>query len=150
MSGGTMRSPPDMIAGLRALGSHIKRMDSGSGDAALICDAANYIEGATESLREHMAELRKAREEIAALETALANSEKARTNAEKEAQWVGAQQDEVESFARSMGFFDARDRAVSILMRKANAGADEDMTPIEEAIREQLIYAAREIRELKP
>ncbi len=150
MSGGTMRSLPDMIAGLRALGSHIKRMDSGSGDAALICDAVNYIEGATESLREHMAELRKAREEVAALETAITNSEKARTSAEAEAQWVGSQQDEIASFERAMGFFDGRDRAVAILMRKAHASEDDDLTPIEEAIREQLIYAAREIRELKP
>ncbi len=129
MSNLSMRSLPDMIAGLRALGSHIKRMDSGSGDAALIHDAVNYIEGATDSLREHMAELLKAREQTA---------------------MVRKQAEETDRLSHDLGFMRGRDRAVAILMRKAHASEDDDLTPIEEAIREQLIYAAREIRELKP
>ncbi len=118
MRGGTMRSLPDMVAGLRALASHIAMLDSGSGDAALLRDAANYIEGATDSLREHMAALR-----AAAFDR---------------------------QYVRNLGFLEARDRAVAILMRKSHASEDDDLTPIEEAIREQLIYAAREIRDFKP
>ncbi len=113
-----MRSLPDMIAGLRALCAHIASMDSGSDDASLLRDAANYIEGATDSLREHMAALRTATFD--------------------------------RQYVRNLGFLDARDRAVAILMRKSHASEDDDLTPIEEAIREQMIYAAREIRELKP
>jgi hypothetical protein len=45
-----MRPIPEMITGLRALaGLEVLRHH-----AALLNDAANYIEGATESLREHM------------------------------------------------------------------------------------------------
>lgn len=59
--GGTMRPLPSMVADLRGLAKHIYAMDSGSGEAALLRDAANYIEGATDSLREHMDLLRAAR-----------------------------------------------------------------------------------------
>ena len=46
----TMRTIPEMIDGLRALaGLEVLRHH-----AALLNDAANYIEGATGSLREHM------------------------------------------------------------------------------------------------
>jgi len=46
----TMRSIPDMVTGLRALaGLEVLRHH-----AALLNDSANYIEGATGSLREHM------------------------------------------------------------------------------------------------
>ena len=47
----TMRSIPDMITGLRALANSPEALIS---HAALLDDAANYIEGATSSLREHM------------------------------------------------------------------------------------------------
>lgn len=150
MSGGTMRGLPDMVAELRALAEHIARMDSGSGDAALLRDAANYVEGATDSLREHMMELRNAQEEIASLLTAEANHAAARASAEAEARWVGQQTADAADYEHAMGFYDGRDRAVAILMRKAHASEDDDLTPIEEAIREQMIYAAREIRELQP
>lgn len=59
-----MRSIPSMIADLRGLAKHIHGMDSGSGDAALLHDAANYIEGATGSLREHMALARTMRDAL--------------------------------------------------------------------------------------
>lgn len=47
----TMRSIPDMVTGLRALANSPEALIS---HAALLDDAANYIEGATSSLREHM------------------------------------------------------------------------------------------------
>jgi hypothetical protein len=46
-----MRSIPDMITGLRALANSPEALIS---HAALLDDAANYIEGASSSLREHM------------------------------------------------------------------------------------------------
>lgn len=128
-AGGIMRPLPSMVADLRGLAKHIHTMDSGSGDAALLRDAANYIEGATDSLREHMALLRTAREETAAVRKMAAS---------------------VENLARKLGFYEGRDRAVAICLRKAQASEEDDLTPIEEAIREQLIFASREIRELQP
>ena len=47
----TMRTIPEMITGLRALANSSEALIS---HAALLDDAANYIEGATSSLREHM------------------------------------------------------------------------------------------------
>jgi hypothetical protein len=47
----TMRTIPDMITDLRALANSPEALIS---HAALLDDAANYIEGATSSLREHM------------------------------------------------------------------------------------------------
>jgi hypothetical protein len=46
-----MRPIPEMIAGLRALANHPETLIS---DAFFADDAANYIEGASSSLREHM------------------------------------------------------------------------------------------------
>jgi hypothetical protein len=46
-----MRTIPEMIDGLRALANHPEALIS---DALFANDAANYIEGATDSLREHM------------------------------------------------------------------------------------------------
>jgi hypothetical protein len=43
-----------MIDGLRALSDHLRGLDSASPEGALLNDAANYIEGASSSLREHM------------------------------------------------------------------------------------------------
>ena len=60
----TMRSIPDMITGLRALANSPEALIS---HAALLDDAANYIEGATSSLREHMkmlAEMRARLEQV--------------------------------------------------------------------------------------
>lgn len=154
MIGGKMRSVPEIVAGLAALADHIASMDSGSDDAALLRDAANYINGATDSLREHMDELRKAREECADRIDFLNRLGRVTEELSLPFDATGSRIVEAiraySDFERSMGFFDGRDRAVAILMRKAHAGEDDDLTPIEEAIREQLIYAAREIRELKP
>jgi hypothetical protein len=49
-----MRTLPAMIDGLRALSDHLRGLDTASPEGALLADAANYIEGATDSLREHM------------------------------------------------------------------------------------------------
>ena len=57
----TMRSIPDMITGLRALANSPEALIS---HAALLDDAANYIEGATSSLREHMQMLQAMRERL--------------------------------------------------------------------------------------
>ena len=46
-----MRPIPEMIAGLRALANHPEALIS---DALFANDTANYIEGASSSLREHM------------------------------------------------------------------------------------------------
>jgi hypothetical protein len=46
-----MRTIPEMIDGLRALANHPEALIS---DALFATDAANYIEGASSSLREHM------------------------------------------------------------------------------------------------
>lgn len=129
MSGGTMRSIPAMVADLRGLAKHLATLDSGSPEASLIRDAANYIEGATGSLREHMGLLKASREEAAAVRKMSVS---------------------IEDLARKLGFYEGRDRAVTICLRKAQASEEDDLTPIEEAIREQLIFASREIRELQP
>jgi hypothetical protein len=47
-----------MIDGLRALSDHLCGLDSASPEGALLNGAANYIEGATDGLREHMKQLR--------------------------------------------------------------------------------------------
>ena len=54
----TMRTIPDMINGLRALANSPEALIS---HAALLDDAANFIEGASSSLREHMQMLTKMR-----------------------------------------------------------------------------------------
>lgn len=56
-----MRTLPAMIDGLRALSDHLCGLDSASPEGALLNDAANYIEGASSSLREHMQMLREMR-----------------------------------------------------------------------------------------
>jgi len=56
-----MRTIPEMIDGLRALSDHLCGLDSASPEGALLNDAANYIEGASNSLREHMRMLTKMR-----------------------------------------------------------------------------------------
>ena len=53
-----MRTIPEMIDGLRALANHPEALIS---DALFAHDAANFIEGASNSLREHMALLIKMR-----------------------------------------------------------------------------------------
>jgi hypothetical protein len=50
-----------MVAGLKALATHLSRLDSASPEAGLMRDAALYIAGATDSLREHTAMVREAR-----------------------------------------------------------------------------------------
>jgi hypothetical protein len=50
----TMRTIPEMIDGLRVLSDHLCGFDSASPEGALLADAANFIEGASSSLREHM------------------------------------------------------------------------------------------------
>ena len=57
----TMRTIPEMIDGLRALANSPEALIS---HAALLDDAANYIEGATGSLREHMQMLQAMRERL--------------------------------------------------------------------------------------
>jgi hypothetical protein len=52
-----MRAPAEMVVGLKALAAHLSSLDSGSPEAGLMRDAALYIAGATDSLREHMAEV---------------------------------------------------------------------------------------------
>ena len=54
----TMRPIPEMITGLRAMANSPEALIS---HAALLDDVANYIEGATDSLREHMRMLTKMR-----------------------------------------------------------------------------------------
>lgn len=58
--GGTMRTIPEMVAQLRKLSSDLSSCVKDSIEAELFNDAANYIEGATDSLREHMTLLRNA------------------------------------------------------------------------------------------
>ncbi len=70
-TGMRMRTPPEMAAQLRALRDHLRGLDSASPEAALMNDAAIYIEGATDSLREHMAEVRKLRAALAEYERAM-------------------------------------------------------------------------------
>jgi hypothetical protein len=55
-----MRTIPEMIAGLRDLSDDLR----GSPEGELLNDAANYIEGATDSLREHMQMLQAMRERL--------------------------------------------------------------------------------------
>ena len=50
-----MRTPAELAADLRKLRDHLRAMDSASPEAELMGEAAAYITGATDSLREHMA-----------------------------------------------------------------------------------------------
>lgn len=59
-----LRTPAELAARLRALRDHLRTLDSASPEAALMEDAATYIVGATDSLREHMAALRAVREAL--------------------------------------------------------------------------------------
>jgi hypothetical protein len=52
-----MRTIPDMVTDLRSLSDDLR----GSPEGVLLNDAANYIEGATGSLREHMQMLKEMR-----------------------------------------------------------------------------------------
>ena len=52
-----MRTIPDMITDLRSLSDDLR----GSPEGALLHDSANYIEGASSSLREHMQMLQEMR-----------------------------------------------------------------------------------------
>lgn len=57
--GGRMRTPAELSAGLRALRDHLL---GGARDMDIVCqEAALYIDGVTDSLREHMAEIRRLR-----------------------------------------------------------------------------------------
>ena len=56
-----MRTIPEMITGLRAMANSPEALIS---HAALLDDAANYIEGASSSLREHMQMLQAMRERL--------------------------------------------------------------------------------------
>ena len=59
--GGTMRSIPEMVTQLRKISGDLRGAVKDSIEAELFNDAANYIEGATDSLREHMAEVNRLR-----------------------------------------------------------------------------------------
>ena len=124
-----MLSPVELAAGLRGMAEHRDAGNLSEMEAALLRAAATYLAGATDSLREHMALLRTAGEETAAVRKMSVS---------------------IEDLARKLGFYEGRDRAVTICLRKAQASEEDDLTPIEEAIREQLIFASREIRELQP
>jgi hypothetical protein len=124
-----MLSPVALAAGLRGLAEHRDAGNLSPMEAALLTAAATYIAGATDSLREHMAMIRMAREETAAVRKMSVS---------------------IEDLARKLGFYEGRDRAVTVCLRKAQASEEDDLTPIEEAIREQLIFASREIREMQP
>lgn len=52
-----MRRPAEIAGGLDALADHIAAFDSASPEAAIMRAASQYIRGATDSLREHMAEI---------------------------------------------------------------------------------------------
>lgn len=54
-----LRTPAELSAGLRALRDHLRGLDSASPEAALMNEAALYLDGATDSLREHMALVQK-------------------------------------------------------------------------------------------
>ncbi len=57
-----IRTPAELVAGLRGLRDHLRTLDSASPEAAMMEEAATYIEGATDSLRAHMAALRAVRD----------------------------------------------------------------------------------------
>ena len=52
-----MQTPAELAAGLRALSKHLRGLDSASPEGELLAEAAFYLEGATDSLREHMREV---------------------------------------------------------------------------------------------
>lgn len=60
-----LRTPAELSAGLRAVRDHLRTLDSASPEAALMNEAALYLDGATDSLREHMAMVRQAQAEVA-------------------------------------------------------------------------------------
>ncbi len=65
-----MRTPAELTDGLRKLRDHLRAMDSASPEADMMNEAAIYIEGATDSLREHMALCRAMRDAGRALHNA--------------------------------------------------------------------------------
>lgn len=56
-----MLSPTELVAGLRALAEHRDAGNLSAMESALLRAAALYISGATDSLREHMTEVRRLR-----------------------------------------------------------------------------------------
>lgn len=60
-----MLSPVELAAGLRGLAEHRDAGNLSEMEAALLRAASTYIAGATDSLREHMAMIRKLRVELA-------------------------------------------------------------------------------------
>lgn len=124
-----MLAPSELASGLRGMAEHRDAGNLSEMETALLRAAATYLAGATDSLREHMVLLKASREETAA---------------------VRKMSIAMEDLARKLGFYEGRDRAVAVCLRKARASEEDDLTPIEEAIREQLIFASREIRELQP
>jgi len=70
----TMRSIAEMIDGLRALSDHLRGLDSASPEGALLNDAANYIEGGSSSLREHMAMVMNLRVQVEQTRTLMENA----------------------------------------------------------------------------
>ncbi len=51
--------------------------------------------------------------------------------------------------ARREGQEEMRTRAAAACLRRAHASAEDDLTPIEEAVRDEAIYCARAIRALE-
>ncbi|GGG51400.1 hypothetical protein GCM10010964_43300 [Caldovatus sediminis] len=51
--------------------------------------------------------------------------------------------------ARREGAEEMRTRAAALCLRRAHASAEDDLTPIEEAVRDEAIYCARAIRALE-
>lgn len=66
-----MLSPAELVAGLRGLSQHRDAGNLSAMEAALCNAAATYIAGATDSLREHMGEVRKLRAALAEYERAM-------------------------------------------------------------------------------
>lgn len=66
-----MLPPAELAAGLRGLADHRDAGNLSAIEAALLREAATYIAGATDSLREHMAEVRKLRAALAEYERAM-------------------------------------------------------------------------------
>lgn len=60
-----MLSPAELVAGLRGLAEHRDAGALSLMEASLLREAANYVAGATDSLREHMAMIRALRVELA-------------------------------------------------------------------------------------
>ena len=117
-----MRSVPEIITGLRALANSPEALIS---HAALLDDAANYIEGASNSLREHMQMLTEMRVRLEQVRPLMEEAvEELAENASGSYPYRDAYPDEMRRYMRDMELPDA----IRAMLRWWEPGTEEPVS----------------------